>query len=98
VRIGSALTDEQIDGLTDDELQAWSDAEAVGQWQPNHAALRQVVVEELAVRLPADLLAELRAEAALHHQPAQRYVRDLLLLGLRLVQAGRARRRGDPPR
>jgi hypothetical protein len=93
VRIGSSLTDEQIDALTDDELRAWSEAEAIGPWQPNDIASRLAAVEEMAVRLPADLLAELGAEAALHQQPAQRYVRDLLLLGLRLVQAGRAERR-----
>ena len=91
MRVGGRLTDEQIDALPDPELEAWSDTQAIGPWEPNHVRTRCAATEELALQLPADLLAELRAEAALHQQPSQRFAKDLLLFALRLVQAGRGR-------
>jgi hypothetical protein len=90
VRISSPLTDEQITAMTDEELDAWSDAQAIGPWRPN--GIQPGPPPRLAsvtIAVPSDLLAELAAEAALHRQPCQRYLKDLLLLALRQVQAGR---------
>jgi hypothetical protein len=94
VRISSDLTDDQIASMTDEELDAWAEAQAIGPWTPNDVPPAPPPdMTGLTVRLPRDLLAELEAEAALHRQPAQRYARDLLLLALRQVQAGRRHRR-----
>ena len=90
MRISSYLTDDQLAAMTGTELEAWSEAEAIGPWTPNDLpASPDRPMRPVTVRVPEDLVAELETEAALHRQAGQAYVRDLLLLALRLVQAGR---------
>jgi len=83
------LTDEQLARMSGDELDAWFDARSVGPWEPNEGAERPAArtMTSITVRMPADLLVELRAAAARHRQPYQRYMKDLLMLALRQVQA-----------
>ena len=83
------LTDEQIARMSGDELDAWFDARSVGTWEPNDGVERPAprAMTSITVRMPSDLLSELRATAARHHQPYQRYLKDLLTLALRQVQA-----------
>jgi hypothetical protein len=95
MRLGTELTDERIASMTEAELQAWLDAEGIGAWEPNvGAAPEPPAVERFAVDVPEELAAELRAEAALRRQAPQRCLGDLLLLGLRHVQAHRRQVRG----
>jgi predicted DNA binding CopG/RHH family protein len=96
--MSSDLTDEQIVSMTDAELEAWSESQAVGPWEPNDVALEPTSrMVPITIRMPQELLAELKAEAALRQQPYQRYLKDLLLMALSQVQASR-RRRPKPAR
>jgi hypothetical protein len=88
---GPDPTDEQIASLGDDELAAWAEANAIGPWEPNASAGSPEPAEAITLRVPADLLIELRIEASLRRQPWPRYARDLLLFAVRHVQAARAR-------
>jgi hypothetical protein len=92
VRVRRDLTDEQVTSLTDTELEAWSEAQAVGPWEPNDVGPAHPpapATEAITISVPSDVLAELRAEATLRRQPWPRYTKDLLLLALRQVQATR---------
>jgi hypothetical protein len=85
-------TDAEFGAATVEELGAWADANAIGPWEPNDIVPpppREMT--SITIRMPRDLLAELKAEAGLHHQPYQRYMKDLLLLALRQVQSHRER-------
>jgi len=94
VRLGSDPTDEQIAAMTEPELEAWSEADAIGGWEPNAAAEPdRLLAVSLIVHVPEHLAAELRTEASVRGQPCQRYLNDLLLLALRQSQAGRRGRR-----
>ena len=93
MRISSYVTDDQLAAMSDRELEAWADAQAIGPWTPNDLPPSPArPMASLTIRVPGDLVAELESEAALHGQACQPYVRDLLLLALRTVQAGRAAR------
>jgi hypothetical protein len=85
-------TDEQISALSDEELAAWTEANAIGPWEPNPAAGPPDPAEAITLKVPADLLIELRIEASVRKQPWPRYARDLLLYAVRQVQAARTRR------
>lgn len=82
------LTDDDIVKMSDQELEAWAESQSAGPWEPNDVepSPRPRMVS-ITLRMPQDLLAELRTEAAVRQQPYQRYMRDLLLLALRQVQA-----------
>jgi hypothetical protein len=97
--MSSDLTDERMASMTEAELEAWSEAQAIGPWEPNDVEppAPPPAMVPITIRMPRELLAELRTEAALHRQPYQRYMKDLLLLALRQVQAGR-RARPKPAR
>jgi len=88
MRISSYLTDEQLAAMTDAELDAWAEAQAIGPWTANdpHQAAPPA---RLVVAIRRDLADELAAEAALRQQPLARCAGDLLLLALRQVQAVR---------
>lgn len=92
----SDVTDEQIASLTDEELMAWSEAHAVGSWELNDAEPAPLPTEAITIRVPQELLAELRIEATLRRQPWPRYAKDLLLFAVRQVQAARVRRMNEP--
>ena len=92
MRFSSDLTDEQIAALTDEELAAWSDAEAIGPWETNDPEPAPPPTEAITIRVPAELLIELRIEATKRRQPWPRYAKDLLHLAVRQVQATRRRR------
>jgi hypothetical protein len=92
------LTDEQLAGLPDDELEAWSEAHAIGSWEANDADPLPPPTEAITIRVPRDLLTELRIEATVRRQPWPRYARDLLLFAVRQVQAARAPRQEAPRR
>ena len=85
------LTDDQIAGLPDDELEAWSEANAVGPWEPNDTCAAPERAEAITIKVSQELLTELRIEATIRRQPWPRYAKDLLLLAVRQVQAARAR-------
>ena len=73
--------------MGEDELDAWFDARSVGPWEPNDLPPpRTRATTSITVRMPRDLLDELKGEAARRRQPYQRYLKDLLLLALRQVQ------------
>jgi hypothetical protein len=94
LRISCYLSDDQLAAMSDAEIEAWSEAQAIGPWTPNDVALAPArPMASVTVRLPREVLADLETEAALHRQACQPYVRDLLLLALRLVQDGRLARR-----
>ncbi|HXM57239.1 MAG TPA: CopG family antitoxin, partial [Candidatus Dormibacteraeota bacterium] len=80
--------------MSEDELDRWSDAQAEGPWESNDdvAPVLARPMTSITVRMPQELLSELKAEAALRRQPYQRYMKDLLLLALRQVQADHRRR------
>jgi hypothetical protein len=88
---GGELSDEQVAALRDDELEAWSDAHAIGSWERNDAGSVPPVTEAITIRVPRELLTDLRVEATIRRQPWPRYARDLLLFAVRQVQAARAR-------
>lgn len=76
--------------MTEEELRrTWEDAEPISR---EEGGLEEVEAHAplvpISLRLPADLLAELRAEARKAGQPYQRYLRALLLMALRQVQEG----------
>lgn len=84
----SDLSDEQLATMSEDELDAWFDARSIGPWEPNDLPPPPTrAMTSITVRMPRELLDELKAEAARHRQPYQRYMKDLLLLALRQVQA-----------
>lgn len=89
---GRDLTDEQLADLPDEELEAWTDAHAVGAWEPNDADPTPPPTESITIRVPRELLTDLRIEATIRRQPWPRYAKDLLLFAVRQVQAARARR------
>lgn len=89
---GAELTDDQIAALPDAELEAWTEAHAIGSWERNDAGSVPPPTEAITIRVPAELLTELRIEATIRRQPWPRYARDLLLLAVRQVQTARARR------
>ncbi len=86
------VTDEQLASLTDGELEAWTEAHAIGSWEPNDAEAVPQPTEAITIRVPQELLTELRIEATLRRQPWPRYAKDLLLFAVRHVQAARAHR------
>jgi len=86
---GGDVTDEQIPDLPDEELEAWSEAQAIGSWEPNDADSAPPPTETITIRVPPELLTELRIEATIRRQPWPRYAKDLLLLAVRQVQAAR---------
>lgn len=88
MRISSYLTDEQLAAMTDAELDAWAEAQAIGPWTANdpHPVAPPA---HLIVEIRHDLAEELAAEAALRRQPLALCAGDLLLLALRQVQAVR---------
>ena len=92
MRLHSAdLTDDELAALPDDELEAWTEAHAIGSWEPNDADSTPPPTEVITIKVPRELLTELRIEATIRRQPWPRYARDLLLYALRHVQAARAR-------
>lgn len=91
IRCGD-VTDEEIASLTDGELEAWMEAHALGSWEPNDARAVPSPTEAITIRVPQELLTELRIEATLRRQPWPRYAKDLLLFAVRHVQAARAQR------
>jgi hypothetical protein len=88
---GGELTDEQIAGLADDELEEWSEAHAIGAWERNDPDSVPPPTEAITIRVPHELLTDLRIEATIRRQPWPRYAKDLLLYAVRQVQATRAR-------
>jgi hypothetical protein len=86
------LTDEQLAALPDEELEAWSEVHAIGSWEANDADPAAPTTEAITIRVPQELLTDLRIEATIRRQPWPRYARDLLLFAVRQVQAARARR------
>ena len=89
---GGELTDEQIAALPDDELEAWTEAHAIGAWEPNDADPVPPPTEAITIRVPRELLTDLRIEATIRRQPWPRYAKDLLLLAVRQAQTARAGR------
>jgi hypothetical protein len=89
---GGDVTDDQLAALPDEELEAWTEAHAIGSWEPNDADCVPPPTEAITIKVPRELLTELRIEATLRRQPWPRYARDLLLLAVRQVQAARTRR------
>jgi hypothetical protein len=89
---GGDLTDDQLTDLPDDELEAWTEAHAVSAWEPNDADSVPPPTEAITIRVPRELLTDLRIEATIRKQPWPRYARDLLLFAVRQVQAARLRR------
>jgi len=88
MRISSYLTDEQLATMTDAELDAWAEAQAIGPWTANPAS-PEAPAERVVAAVRRDVAGELSAEAALRHQPLARCAGDLLLMGLRQAQAAR---------
>jgi hypothetical protein len=86
------VSDDQLASLRDEELEAWTEAHAIGSWEPNDADSVPPPTEAITIKVPRELLTELRIEATVRRQPWPRYARDLLLLAVRQVQAARARR------
>ena len=86
------LTDDQLQDLPDDELEVWTEAHAVGAWEPNDADSVPPPTEAITIRVPRELLTDLRIEATIRQQPWPRYAKDLLLFAVRHVQAARVRR------
>jgi hypothetical protein len=89
---GGDLTDDQLAALPDAELEAWTEAHAIGSWERNDADSFPPPTEAITIKVPRELLTELRIEATVRRQPWPRYARDLLLLAVRQVQAARAAR------
>lgn len=85
------LTDEQLVALPDDELEAWTEAHAIGAWERNEPDSVPPSTEAITIRVSRELLTELRIEATVRRQPWPRYAKDLLLYAVRQVQAARAR-------
>lgn len=78
-------TNEELERMTPDELDAWVEANAEGPWEPPPdppGRRRRRPMTSVTLRMPEDLLDELRDRAARRGQPYQRYLRDVLLLGL----------------
>ena len=88
---GADLTDDELAALPDDELEAWTEAHAIGSWEPNDTDSAPPPTEVITIKVPRELLTELRIEATIRRQPWPRYAKDLLLYALRHVQAARAR-------
>jgi hypothetical protein len=88
---GGDLTDDEIAALPDDELEIWTERHAIGSWEPNDADPVPPATEAITIRVPRELLVELRIEATIRRQPWPRYAKDLLLYAVRHVQAARAR-------
>ena len=84
------LSDEQLAGLPDDELEAWTEAHAIGSWERNEPDSIPPPTEAITIRVPRELLTDLRVEATIRRQPWPRYAKDLLLYAVRQVQAARA--------
>lgn len=83
------VTNEELERMDESELRAWS-AAGEERWEPNElAGAARTPMVPITIRMPEDLLEELKAEAAKHGHRYQRYARALMLLGLRTVQAGR---------
>lgn len=76
--------------MTEDELRrAWDEAEPVSREEAGLGDLApSSALVPITVRLPGDLLAELKSAAAKAGQPYQRYLRALLMMALREVQEG----------
>lgn len=89
---GGEVTDDELAALPDEELEAWTDAHAIGSWEPNDAGWTPPPTEAITIKVPRELLTELRIEATVRRQPWPRYARDLLLLAVRQVQAARTGR------
>jgi hypothetical protein len=89
---GGDLTDDQLSDLPDEELEEWTEAHAVGAWEANDADSVPPPTEAITIRVPRELLTDLRIEATIRKQPWPRYARDLLLFAVRHVQAARAKR------
>lgn len=89
---GGDLADDQLADLPDEELEAWTEAHAIGAWEPNDVDSVPPPTEAITIRVPRELLTDLRIEATVRRQPWPRYAKDLLLLAVRQVQAARARR------
>jgi hypothetical protein len=89
------VTDDQLVAMPDEELEAWSEAHAIGSWEPNDADCVPPPAEAITIRVPRELLTELRIEATIRRQPWPRYAKDLLLLAVREVQVARARRQAS---
>jgi predicted DNA binding CopG/RHH family protein len=83
------ISEDELADMTVDELEAWADANSIGPWEPNTDVPRTPHVSKTSItlRIQPDLLAEIKDEASARYQPYQRYMRELLLLGLRHVQA-----------
>jgi len=88
---GGELADDELAALPDDDLEAWTEAHAIGSWEPNDAGSVPPPTEAITIKVPRELLTELRIEATIRSQPWPRYAKDLLLYALRQVQAVRAR-------
>jgi hypothetical protein len=82
------MTDEQLAAMTDAELDAWAEAQAIGPWTVNVAS-PDAPAERVVAAVRRDVARELAAEAALRRQPVARCAGDLLLMGLRQAQAAR---------
>jgi len=93
---GGDLTDDQLAGLPDEELEAWTETHAIGGWEPNDADSVPPQTEAITIRVPRELLTDLRIEATIRRQPWPRYAKDLLLFAVRQVQAARSRAAEDP--
>jgi hypothetical protein len=89
---GGDITDDRLAQLPDEELEAWTEAHAIGGWEPNDADSVPPPTEAITIRVPRELLTDLRIEATIRRQPWPRYAKDLLLFAVRQVQAARLRR------
>lgn len=83
------MTEKDLENMTPAELEAWVEANADGPWEPNDVPRTgRAPMVPVTIRLPEELLDEVKAEAAKHGHRYQRYARALMLLGLRAVQGG----------
>ncbi len=83
------LSEDEFLDMTVEEMEAWAEANTVGPWEPNTDVppTPRVRMKSITLRIDPELLEEIRTEAALRNQPYQPYMRELLLLAVRHVQA-----------
>lgn len=95
MRISSYLTDEELATMSSAELESWSETQAIGPWTPNvpTGGAADHPPRALTIRVRPELAVELEVEAARQRRDREVCAGDLLLLGLRTVQARRLGRR-----
>ena len=85
-----AVTNEELERMTEAELNAWVEANDEGPDEDAAGSRQRPRMVPITIRMPQDMLEELKVEAAKHGHRYQRYARALMLLGLRTVQAGKS--------